>query len=86
MATRWGDLELLGYAVPVSSPGVRCVSGNGFSIYVAEDDQETIDSLANPPEPALTVEPIQAVAIPQLNPKTATLADVIAVVNELDGR
>jgi DNA-binding helix-hairpin-helix protein with protein kinase domain len=91
MAT-WADVEALGYTVGEARPGVFFVSGDGLATYVASDDQAQIDSLADPtlhaeriapPELTLTATPAPAAAIPQLDPKTATLADVVATVNEL---
>lgn len=87
MAT-WADVEALGYLVPLAAEGVRYVSGFGIATYVKEDDQAQIDSLADPvlhaqriappPEPTFTTAgptPMEAVAA--LDPKTATIADVI---------
>lgn len=82
MAT-WADVEARGFSCPQSAPGVRCVMGEGVLTYVREDDQETIDALANPPKPDPVVEPTPVAVVPQLDPKTASLADVIARLNEL---
>lgn len=91
------DVLALGYEAPLAMPGVYYVSGFGISTYVNADDQAQIDSLADPvlhaervrqfkapSEQTLVAESAPMVAVvPQLDPKTASLADVIAVVNEL---
>lgn len=83
MAT-WADVVARGLLVRPSADGVFYVSGDGFGIYVKEDDQETIDALANPPAEILAIEaPALTVSVPQLDPKTASLEDVIAVLNLL---
>lgn len=87
------DLRGLGYDVSNSATGVLYICGYGSAIYVREDDRETIDTLADPvlhaervaqfeaPEAAaVRADPVVA-AVPL--PKDATLADVIAAVNEL---
>lgn len=84
------DLRALGYEVGEAAPGVFAVRGFGAAIYVASDDQATIDSLA---DPALHAERIASLdSVPQPSAakapplaKNATLADVIAKLNELTG-
>lgn len=83
MAT-WADVEAQGYGVVDDAPGVRRVAAEGVLLYVRDDDQETIDALANPapPEPTPLAESTPAAVVPQLA-KDASLADVIARLNEL---
>lgn len=85
MAT-WEDVEARGYSTVECAPGVRCVTRDGVLIYVREDDQATIDMLANPAVPeevelagaAMRPSPLEAIAA--LDPKTATAGDVIVAV------
>lgn len=90
------DLQSLGYEVGLASPGILYVAGFGFSSYIQEDDVDAVTALADPELHAerlrqfegeaslLTADLTSAVMVPQL-PKTASLADVIARLNELTG-
>ena len=83
----WSDVEALGYTVQDSAAGVKFVSGFGVATYVAVDDQEQIDSLADPVLHAQRIAPpvdiAQSVATAQVAalPPDASLADVIAYLN-----
>lgn len=80
------------YSIGLASNGtdgvpIYVVSRDGFQVYMRADDQGMIDRLVNPPIVEAVVESARAVegptpleAIAALDPKTATIADVIEAV------